>query len=106
MTAGEEIKKYEIKPTTMAYVFQFHGIVDLSDLQKVFDAVELGMIAHANDVRNQTLSDAVGLHALRVLEIINDEKSFKNGKVTKSAKRAAAFHERSAKAIEALKEFT
>lgn len=42
-------------------------------------------------------------HDHRVFELRNAESSYKHGKMTKSAKRASDFHERSASAIRALK---
>lgn len=54
------------------------------------------------DARRQALELAAGTHQARVTEIRNDPASYKNGKITKSAKRASDFHERSAQAILAL----
>ncbi|AUZ95472.1 hypothetical protein PP899_gp44 [Agrobacterium phage Atu_ph08] len=54
------------------------------------------------EARRQALELAAGTHETRVTEIRNDPASYKNGKITKSAKRASDFHERSAQAILAL----
>lgn len=54
------------------------------------------------DARRQALELAAGTHEIRVTKIRNDPASYKNGKITKSAKRASDFHERSAQVILAL----
>lgn len=54
------------------------------------------------DARRQALGDAARTHEARVTELRNDPTSYKNGKITKSAKRASDFHERSAQVILAL----
>ena len=54
--------------------------------------------------RNAGLEEAAASHAHVVTKIRNDQKSYKNGKLLKSAKRASDFHERSALAIRAMKE--
>jgi hypothetical protein len=55
-----------------------------------------------SDARRSALLEAAGTHETRVFEIRNDPASYKNGAITKSAKRASDFHERSALAIRAL----
>ena len=52
--------------------------------------------------RAKALEEAASTHESRVTEIRNDPASYKNGKITKSAKRASDFHERSAQVILAL----
>lgn len=54
-------------------------------------------------IMNRGINLAARSHELRVTEIRNDPKSYKNGKMLRSAKRASDFHERSAQAILALK---
>lgn len=54
--------------------------------------------------KNAGLEEAAASHAHVVTKIRNDQKSYKNGKLLKSAKRAIDFHERSALAIRAMKE--
>lgn len=54
------------------------------------------------DAKRKSLEQAAGTHQTRVTEIRNDPASYKNGTITKSAKRASDFHERSAQAILAL----
>lgn len=54
------------------------------------------------EARRAALDQAAGTHESRVTEIRSNPTSYKNGKITKSAKRAAEFHERSAQVIRAL----
>lgn len=54
------------------------------------------------DPRRTALEEAAGTHDARVIELRNDPTSYKNGKITRSAKRASDFHERSAAAIRLL----
>lgn len=54
------------------------------------------------DARRLAFDQAAGTHESRVTEIRSNPTSYKNGKITKSAKRASDFHERSAKVIRAL----
>lgn len=64
--------------------------------------LHLEKIVATQNARRQALELAAGTHQARVTEIRNDPASYKNGKITKSAKRASDFHERSAQAILAL----
>jgi len=64
--------------------------------------LHLEKIVATQNARRQALELAAGTHQTRVTEIRNDPASYKNGKITKSAKRASDFHERSAHVILAL----
>lgn len=64
--------------------------------------LHLEKIVATQNARRQALELAAGTHQTRVTEIRSDPASYKNGKITKSAKRASDFHERSAQVILAL----
>lgn len=56
----------------------------------------------AKEVRRLALDQAARTHESRVAAIRSNPASYKNGKITKSAKRASDFHERSSQVIRAL----
>ncbi|MDP9976697.1 hypothetical protein [Agrobacterium tumefaciens] len=64
--------------------------------------LHLEKIVATQNARRDALELAAGTHQTRATEIRNDPSSYKNGKITKSAKRASDFHERSAQVILAL----
>lgn len=56
----------------------------------------------AASIRREALEEAAMTHDNRVSQLLDNPKNYKHGKLTKSAKRALDFHERSAAAIRAL----
>ena len=70
--------------------------------QKASQAENADLRAQILEARTRAIDEAAATHVARVIQIRNDAKSYKNGKMLRSAKRASDFHERAARAISLL----